>query len=262
VAVVLAAGASPAAASVTIGQVADPNAGNCDAGVDFVELSPGSGNRYAVPGTGTIISWTTQAGAEGGSLELKVFRKVGDPASFRVVGHAGPQGLMPGGTTGNSFPANVRVTPGDLIGLHTPTTSPCGFKDPGAQLATSAVDLPDGETRAFALEPDFDLDVQAVFVPDDTFSLVPPRRNKKKGSARLAVNVPNAGELTLSGRGVRATAKSIPAAGEADLLIRARGKAMRELRESGEVKVMPRITYTPTGGDPRTQSRALELKQS
>jgi hypothetical protein len=259
-AVVLAASASPAAGSVTIGQSADPNAGNCDAGVDFVQLSATSGNRYAVPGTGTISSWTTQAGAEGGSLELKVFRKVSDPADFRVVGHAGPQRLMPGGTAGNTFPANVRVRPGDLLGLHTPTTSPCGFKDPGAQLATFAGDLLDGEAAEFAPEPDFDLDIRAVFVPDNTFSLGRPRRNKK-GTATLTVSLPNPGELALSGKGVRVAAKSIPAAGEADLVIKARGKAMRKLRESGKVKVMPRITYTPTGGDPRTQSRGLELKR-
>jgi hypothetical protein len=40
-----------------------------------------------------------------------------------------------------------------------------------------------------------------------------------------------------------------------------REKVMRKLRKSGNVKVTPRITFTPRGGDPRTQSRGLELKR-
>ena len=58
----LTVGASPAGASVTIGQVADPNAGNCDAGTEFVPLGASSGNPYVVPGIGAIASWTVQAG--------------------------------------------------------------------------------------------------------------------------------------------------------------------------------------------------------
>jgi hypothetical protein len=255
------ASASPAAASVTIGQLADPGAGNCEPGADFVQLGVNSGNQYVVPGTGTITSWTTQASADGGRLELKVFRKLADPASFQVVGHAGPETLTPGGTAGNTFPANVRVRPGDLLGLHTPTASACGFKEPGGLHAVFSGDLADGAVAAFEPEPDFDLDIQAVFVPDNTVSLGSTRRNKRKGAATLTVGVPNPGELVLSGKGVRAAAKSIPAAGQAELVIKAKGKAMRQLKQSGKAKVTPRVTYTPTGGDSSTQSRGLELKK-
>jgi hypothetical protein len=257
----LTASASPATASVTIGRLADPNVGFCDAGVDFVQLGVTSGNSYAVPGKGTITSWTTQAGADRGALELKVFRKLADPVNFQVVGHAGPQTLTPGGTAGNTFPANVRVRQGDLLGLHTPTASPCGFKDPGGLHAVFSGDLADGEATAFEPRAEFDLDIQAVFVPDNTVSLGSTRRNTRKGTATLTVSVPNPGELVLSGKGVRAAAKSIPAAGQVELVIKARGKAMRKLRESGKAKVTPRITYTPTGGDPSAQSRGLDLKR-
>lgn len=259
-ALMLAASVSIAVASVTVGQVADPNAGNCDAGVDFVQLGATSGNAYVVPGNGTITSWTTQAGADGGALALKVFRKVGDPASFQAVGHSDRQRLTPGGTAGNTFPANIRVRQGDLLGLHTPAFSPCGFKDPGGQHAFLPGDLADGEVAGFGPESGFDLDVQAVFVPDNAFT-VRTRRDKKTGTATLAVNLPNPGELVLSGDGIRAAARSIPAAGATELLVKAKGKAMRKLRESGKSKVMPRLTYTPNGGDPSSQLRVLDLKR-
>jgi hypothetical protein len=256
----LAASVSPALASVTVGQLADPNAGNCDAGVDFVQLGVTSGNSYVVPGNGTITAWTTQTGAESGALALKVFRKVGDPASFQAVGHSEPQRLTPGGTAGNTFPANVRVRQGDLLGVHTLTFSPCGFKDPGGQHAFLSGDLADAEVAGFGPESGFDLDVQAVFAPDNAFTL-DTRRDKKKGTATLAINVPNAGELVLSGKDIRAASRSIPAAGETDLLVKAKGRAMRKLIKSGKAKVMPRITYTPTGGDPSTQLSVLVLKR-
>jgi hypothetical protein len=260
-AVALSANASPASGSVTIGQLGDPKAGNCDAGVDFVQLGASSGNPYVVPGAGTITSWTVAAAGDRGTLSIKIFRKLADPARFEVVGHAGPQTRTPGGTAANTFPANIRVRPGDLLGLHTVTATPCAFKDPGGLPAVLSGDLADGEAAAFSPEAEFDLDVQAVFVPDNAFSLGKVRRNKRKGTATLAVNVPNSGELALSGKGVRTgAAKSIPAAGQADLLIKAKGKTARKLKLTGKATVTPRITYVPTGGDPSTQSMALKLK--
>jgi hypothetical protein len=253
--------ASPAAASVTIGQLADPNAGNCDAGVDFVQLGVTSGNQYAVPGNGTITSWTVQGGGDRGQLTLKIFRKLADPARFQVVGHAGPQTRTPGGTAANTFPANIRVRPGDLLGLHTVTATPCAFKDPGGRPATFSGDLADGEAAEFGPQTEFDLDVQAEFVPDNTFSFGGTTRNKRKGTATLAVNVPNSGELALSGKGIQTAVKSVTAAGKTELLIKAKGKTVRKLRETGKVRVTPRITYIPTGGDPSARSMPLRLKR-
>jgi hypothetical protein len=261
-AMALSAHASPAAASVTIGQLGELNPGNCDAGVDFVQLGTNSGNPYVVPGAGTISSWTVEGAGDRGTLSIKIFRKIADPARFQVVGHAGPQTRTPGGTAANTFPANIRVRPGDLLGLHTETATPCVFKDPDGLPALLSGDLADGEAAAFTPEAEFDLDVQAVFVPDNAFSLGAVARNKRSGTGTLTVSVPNAGELSLSGKGIRpVVARSIPAPGKAKLLIRAKGKTVRQLGKTGKAKVTPRVTYTPTGGDPSTQSMALTLKR-
>jgi hypothetical protein len=262
----LTVGASPAAASVTIGQVPDPNAGDCDAGVDLVQLGVSSGNQYVVPGNGTITSWTVEGGDDRGVLTMKIFRQLGDPSRFQVVGHAGPQTRTPGGVAGNTFPANVRVMPGDLLGLHTVTATPCAFKDPGGRPAMFSGDLADGGAAEFQLEAEFDLDIQAVFVPDNSFSLGRTTRNKKQGTATLTVNVPNRGELTGSGKDVKVAgaaviSKTVTAPGDVKLTIRAKGKKKRKLNDTGKVEVTPKITYTPTGGDPSTQSRELKLKK-
>jgi hypothetical protein len=261
----LTVGASSAGASVTIGQLPDPNAGNCDAGVDFVQLGVSSGNQYVVPGAGTITSWTVAAGGDRGTLTMKIFRKLGDPARFQVVGHAGPQTRTQGGVAGNTFPANIRVRLGDLLGLHTVTATPCAFKDPGGRFAMFPGDLADGAAADFGPATEIALDIEAVFVPDNTFTFGGTTRNKTKGTATLTVNVPNPGELTGSGKDVKVAgaaviSKTVNAPGDVKLTIRAKGKKKRKLSDTGQVTVKPTITYTPTGGDPSSQSRKLKLR--
>ncbi len=46
------------------------------------------------------------------------------------------------------------------------------------------------------------------------------------------------------------------------LTIKAKGKKKGTLNETGKVKLRPKITYTPTGGDPSTQSVKVKLKKN
>jgi len=120
----------------------------------------------------------------------------------------------------------------------------------------------------FMAEPIFDF-VFAVFVkPTNAFTLGALALNKKKGTATLTVNVPNPGELTGSGNGVNASSagravisKSV-GAGQAQLLIKAKGKKKKQLNQKGKVKLSVAATYTPTGGDPSTQSVKVKLKKT
>ncbi|HEY6654678.1 MAG TPA: hypothetical protein VI028_11160 [Solirubrobacterales bacterium] len=50
-------------------------------------------------------------------------------------------------------------------------------------------------------------------------------------------------------------------AGQAQLLIKAKGKKKRKLNETGKAKLNVAITYTPTGGDPNIQSVKVNLKK-
>jgi hypothetical protein len=109
--------------------------------------------------------------------------------------------------------------------------------------------------------------------PND-FSLGKLKRNLNRGWARLAVRVPAPGELRLQKtRRVRRASKPAAAAGKVRLKLRPRGKARRKLnlarhsRGAGrgmrtlKARVTARVTYTPAGGEPNTQSTNVRLKR-
>ncbi len=107
-----------------------------------------------------------------------------------------------------------------------------------------------------------------MVTPTNSFGLGKVKRNENKGTATITVeDVPNPGELVLSGKGVKrassaggaAIAKTVTAPGDVKLKIRAKGNKKNLLNETGKIKVKPKITFTPTGGDPNTQSRKLKL---
>jgi hypothetical protein len=262
--------ASPAVASVTLGQLApgSPPTGFSDPSGSWDALQPTvtSGNSYVVPGNGTITSWSHNAAAgTGQEMTFKVFRPI-TGLTYTVVGHDGPRSLTGGAL--NTFPASIPVKPGDVIGLFwnlaPPAKAPI-FIVPGEPFLYRDGNLADGESGVFNNSPGRRVNATAVFVPSNAFGLGDVKRNKKKGTATVTVTVPNPGELALAGKGVNSAgavaAKSVPEAGEVKLLIKAKGKQKRTLDETGKVKVKPKITYTPTGGDPRTKSRKLKLKK-
>lgn len=261
--------AAPASASLTIGQTGQGSA-SCVPGADLLQPTVTGGNSYVMPGPGTITSWTVnQTVNSGQQLTMKVFRKVDDPHTYRVIGHDGPATLTPDGTVGNTFAANVQVQRGDVLGFHTITSGvKCLLPAPGEQfLAGNPSDLGDGASGPFDVDTADQgrLDIQATLVPDNAFSLGKVSRNKKKGTATLNLNLPNPGDLSASGKGVRATSASRPAAGKsadagtARLLIRAKGKRSATLNATGKVKLKPKITYMPTGGSPSSQSVTVKL---
>jgi Ca2+-binding RTX toxin-like protein len=170
-AAVLIANASPAGAAVTIGQLAPPSPPpDCGAvQIDSVQPTVTSGNSYVVPGTGTITSWSHQAALNvGQTLTVKIFRKVAEPARYAVVGHDGPRTLA--ASTLNTFPTNIAVKPGDVLGLndYSPgAANACYFIVPGDSRLGRLGDLADGESGDFDISfEDARLNIQAVFEPD------------------------------------------------------------------------------------------------
>ena len=94
----------------------------------------------------------------------------------------------------------------------------------------------------------------------------------KRGTAVLPVTVPGAGTLSLSGRGVagqqasisraaRAGGRAVASASTVKLVVKGKGKKKKTLNGTGKVKLNLAITYTPTGGDPSTQSMKVQLKK-
>jgi len=172
-------------------------------------------------------------------------------------------------TAGQQYAVVFTRPASDTLRIRYSTVNPCpGF----AFLSSSQTDPFDPVCGG---PNDCDL-IFAVFVtppvspsvsPSNAFTLGAITRNNKKGTATITMNVPNPGELTASGNGVQAASagralisKSV-AAGQAQLLIRAKGKKKQKLNEAGKVKLSVAVTYTPTGGDPATQTKKLKLKK-
>jgi hypothetical protein len=85
--------------------------------------------------------------------------------------------------------------------------------------------------------------------------------NKKKGTAKLIVQVPGAGSLVLGGKGVKKSKASAKGAGTVKLPVVSAAKAMKRLTELGKVKLTLKVTFTPAGGAPNTESKKVTLKK-
>jgi hypothetical protein len=281
VAMVALASASGAAASTTIGQLApDGGSGTTCAGgpYDFLQPPVTAGNTYVVPAGGDVISsWSTNAIAGVGQmLEMKVYRKVSDPMTYKVIGHDGPRPLIPSKL--NTFAVSIAVQPGDVLGLNSANagsvTNECVFTAPGQTYDYFLGDLGDGTSGAFTSGSNARLNITAVVAakPLNTFSFGKLNRNKKKGTATVPVFVPGPGSLSLTGKNVKtqraaggaAASLTVPGAGMVKLLVKPKGKLKKKLRKKGTARVRIRVTYTPTGdlpGVPNTQTEKIKLNK-
>jgi hypothetical protein len=268
VALALAIGAAPAGASVTLGSL-PPFPSGATGASDFVQFTVSSGDGYVVPGNGTITSWSTNAIV--GSNEMmtvKVFRKVADPIFYKVVVHDGPRNLASGLL--NTFSTSLPVQAGDVLGVNS-VNSNSNSIDAAASGDTFGSHFPglnDGEQAAFPPNTAERINLSALFEPTNTVTVGTTSFNKKKGTATLNLNLPNPGDLTASGKGVKASSaggavvsKSV-GAGAAQLLIKAKGKQLKTLNQTGKVKLKVAITYTPANGSPGTQSVKVKLKKN
>jgi hypothetical protein len=259
----------PQASAVTIGQLAPdvPPEDSCaDSPFDLLQPTVVSGNGYVVPSTGgvsswTVTSWSTNNRGAANTMSLKMFRPAGGPNEFQVVGHDGPHPVQPGV---NTFSANLRVGSGDVLGLHS-GIGDCAFDAPDNPiLFLTDTDLADGDKRTFESDSGFLLNATAEVVPVNAFTVGKPRA-KRNGTAVVQVDLPNPGDLSVRGKGVKGSASAVKAtsvgAGTVKLVIRAKGKKKGKLARTGRVKVVPTITYTPNGGAATSQTTKVKLRR-
>jgi hypothetical protein len=263
------------ATTLTIGQVAPLNPpGSCLGGsVDFTMPTVVSANSYVIPTSGTLLSWSTSAQATlGQQYTFKIFRKIADPSTYQVVAHDGPRQLNPG--TVNSFPLNLPVQAGDVIGFHGAAVNhSCSFETGIPQTyLTNTSDLQDGQSAAFSpFGTTFELNISALLAlkPSNALVFGKVTRNKTKGTATIEVGLQGPGTLSLTGKGVKAqrpgraaVASRAVSGGVVKLPIKAKGKAKKKLNEKGKVKVKAVVTYTPKAeiaGDPKTEVKRVKL---
>jgi Tol biopolymer transport system component len=85
------------------------------------------------------------------------------------------------------------------------------------------------------------------------------KKNKRKGTAKLSAEVGCAGVLEVDGKGVKPADRQAAGAGEVKLPIKAKGKRKKKLRQKGKVKVVAKVTLTPSGGAPVTERKRVKL---
>jgi hypothetical protein len=86
--------------------------------------------------------------------------------------------------------------------------------------------------------------------------------NRKKGTAFLTVAIGGPGQLTLAGKKAKRQSKTVAAAGQVKLLIKAKGKAAKALRKGGKAKVKFNVAYTPVGGLPVISAKTVTLRRT
>jgi hypothetical protein len=192
--------ASPAAA-VTVGQLApgsSPDALCSNGPNDSLTPTVTSGNSYVIPALAapygmTATSWSTNAAAGAGqTLTFKVFRKIGDPATYRVVGHDGPHPLTP--SVVNTFPTSIAVQAGDVIGLNDENAidvpNACDFVALGEASLYFNGSIPDGSSRDFSEFDDYlhniSAEVSANAAPSPVKKKKCKRKKKHKSGAVVA----------------------------------------------------------------------------
>jgi hypothetical protein len=256
------AAASPAAATMTIGQLpAAPPAPNCTTGFDYLQPSVTGGNLYVAKQAGTITSWSTNSAGVGATYVLKVFRRTSDPESFQVITHSPPHVLTAGL---NTVSVSLPVKSGDMLGYHeTGPANSCTFPQPGDNVLNRSGNLADGSAGTFAPLNDVRLNLLAVLAPDNSFTLSSLIRDRRRGTATITVKTSNPGLVAIAGKGMKKRAsKTLAVAGPVSFPVTTIGKTKHKLERKGRIVVPVSITFFPTGGDPSTQSFNVKLKRT
>jgi hypothetical protein len=255
------AAAAPAHASVTIGQLptAAPSP-RCTVDADYLQPSVTGGNLYIARQAGTITSWSTNSFNSGATYVFKVFRRTTDPDVFQVIARSEPHSLGPGL---NTLPVSIPVRSGDMIGINeSGAPNSCTFVLPGDSVLSHPGDLSDGAAGEFSAVEDVRLNLSAVLVPSNEFTLGTVTRDRRRGSASLTAYVSNPGLVTISGKGLkRQIAKTVAVPGPVPFQIAAAGSFKRRLERKGRVTIIPTVTFYPTGGEPASKSLTVRLRK-
>jgi len=179
---------STASAQLTLGQLAPATAAtiNCEYVQPYDELqtSVAAGNSYVAPSAGVITSWSTQVGTNPGQvLSMKVYRPIGTGA-FLVVGQDGPRALVSGL---NSFPVNIPVQAGDILGISLPPNvhSDCLFE---TALPGDVISWQEGNTAvgsSFVVQETYSenrLNISASLLPPPVIGSIAPAEGSIAGA--------------------------------------------------------------------------------
>jgi hypothetical protein len=242
-----------------------PSAGtNTGGGAGGAAGADGSAGTVGAPGQGGVAATTTGPGTNPDAAGENGGTGVGgDGGVSSAGGNAGSGGGGGGGLFGGG---------GGGGGNNALNSSGSGGGGGSSGFVAAAVNT--------SIQVDTTANPRVVFTypgpavpPDDgtssnEFSFGKVKRNKKRGTAKLPVEVPGPGEVELAKtKKVKKDTEQIEltTAGTGQdgivvkLTVKPRGKAKKKLNSKGKATVKANVTYTPDRGSPNTEDKKIKL---
>ncbi len=97
--------------------------------------------------------------------------------------------------------------------------------------------------------------------PSNKFHFAGLRKNRANGFAVLYVRVPGPGKVSLKGRGFRRLSRTARQATTVSIPIKPKVRLRHFLKQHGKGRIRVEITFTPTGGEPRTREKVIVLRR-
>jgi PKD repeat protein len=85
--------------------------------------------------------------------------------------------------------------------------------------------------------------------------------NREKGTATLAVNIPEPGAIVTTGKRFKKVTVRSAKAGTVKILLKAVGRGLRRLGKKGKLGAQLKVAYSPIGGDTNTKRRKVILRK-
>jgi hypothetical protein len=99
----------------------------------------------------------------------------------------------------------------------------------------------------------------SVRPPSNDFSFGKVKRNRKRGTGKLTVNVPGPGALNLAPGKVKPVVTRATSGGGVVLLLKPKGRTRAKLARNGRARVNVSVSYTPDNGDQKTKTTRVKL---
>lgn len=197
----------------------------------------------------------------GGDVDVTIDHSVGDFSASALV----TDGPGPGSASTDIGPGAVSADPllvnpgaGDFRLLHASPAVDIG----GAALVPEPANDLRGAVRPTDGDGDGIIATDAGAL-EHVNNAVKVRRVKRNpdGSAKLRLGIPNAGELTVAGPGIKTVRRTLAGPGRTEVKLVARGAAKRKLRRRGKAKVRVTLGYVPEGGTRGVERVTVELRR-
>ncbi len=219
-------------------------------------IRSGSDFPAASPTDGVVVSF----GIKSSAADTVRFRLARLAGGGWIGDGTGPTVTLPSPGK-HSFPADVPVQAGDYVGVDTSALSaganPCGDGASYSIFEPTLLDADAPQTPVYSQT--CEQLINAKVRPSNEFTFEKVKRDKERGTATLAVDLPGPGRLTLSGKGIKRATGDAAEAGSASLSVKPKRKTKRRLANRGKASVTAEVTFKPEGGRSATDSERIKL---